>query len=149
AKDEALRRRFLKRGFSVTLKDRSDPNKPFDVRPFKGWLEQGRIVRKGQKGVAGLFHVTQTDPLPAKTAPKAKDKKACDSRNPKGLLGGCQGAFLRSRLAVSQTEGLRKSPMFSMAAQASQAPISSGNLPRCFPTSRTAGFSPHTTERSL
>jgi hypothetical protein len=76
AKDEALRRRFQKRGFSVTLKDRSDPNKPYDVRPFKGWLEQGRIVRKGQKGVLGLFHITQTDPLPSAKPAKAKAKKA-------------------------------------------------------------------------
>jgi len=76
AKDEALRRRFLKRGFSVTLKDRSDPNKPYDVRPFKGWLDQGRIVRKGQKGVKGLFHITQTDALPSAKPAKTKAKKS-------------------------------------------------------------------------
>jgi len=76
AKDAALTARFLKRGFSdVQLMDRTDPAKPFNVRPFKGWLDNGRIVRKGQKGVKGLFHITQTDPLPAKTAPKAKKTK--------------------------------------------------------------------------
>jgi hypothetical protein len=30
---------YAKRGFSVTLMNRADPSKPFDVRPFKGWLD--------------------------------------------------------------------------------------------------------------
>ena len=50
--------------------NRADPSQPYDVRPFKGWLDQGRIVRKGQRGIRGLFHVTQTDPLPVKASPK-------------------------------------------------------------------------------
>jgi hypothetical protein len=72
SKDAHLVAAFARKGFRVTLMDRDDPAKPYDVRPFKGWLEQGRIVRKGSKGIRGLFHITQTDPLPVKTAPKAK-----------------------------------------------------------------------------
>lgn len=30
------------------------------VRTYKGWLANGRIVKKGQHGVKGLFHITQT-----------------------------------------------------------------------------------------
>jgi hypothetical protein len=73
SKDARIVAAFSKRGFKVTLMDRNDPAKPFDVRPFKGWLDQGRIVRKGQKGVKGLFHVDQTDPI---AKPKAKAKKS-------------------------------------------------------------------------
>jgi hypothetical protein len=76
AKDAQIVARFAKRGFQVTLKDRNDPNKPFDVRPFKGWLDQGRVVRKGQKSVLGLFHVSQTDALPSAKPAKGKAKKA-------------------------------------------------------------------------
>jgi hypothetical protein len=56
--------------------DRSDKSKPFDVKPFKAWLADGRVVRKGQRGVRGLFHISQTDAIvPAKPV-KAKAKKA-------------------------------------------------------------------------
>ena len=76
AKDQRIVNAFAKKGFKVTLMDRNDPKAPFDVRPFKGWLDQGRIVRKGQKGVKGLFHITQTDAIaPAKPA-KTKAKKS-------------------------------------------------------------------------
>lgn len=36
-----------------------------NVLPYKGWLEKGRVVRKGEHGVKGLFHISQTDVLPA------------------------------------------------------------------------------------
>lgn len=69
SKDKSILRQFEKRGYkNVELMDRTDPKKPFNVRPFKGWLEQKRIVRKGEKSVRGLFHVSQTDVLPEKTA---------------------------------------------------------------------------------
>jgi hypothetical protein len=55
-----------RRGFSVTLKDRANPDAPFDVKPFKAWLAEGRVVRRGQKSVSGLFHKSQTDLLPGK-----------------------------------------------------------------------------------
>jgi hypothetical protein len=61
SKDAALVNAFHRKGFrDVVLMDRTDPAKPFNVKPFKAWIEQGRIVRKGSKGVRGLFHVTQT-----------------------------------------------------------------------------------------
>jgi hypothetical protein len=66
AKDRQLLNTFSRRGFKVTLMDRNDPTKPYDVRPYKGWLAIGRIVRRGERGVRGLFHESQTDPVPAK-----------------------------------------------------------------------------------
>jgi hypothetical protein len=74
SKDAAIVARFAKRGFKVTLMDRNDPKAPFDVRPFKGWLDQGRVVRKGQKGVKGLLHVSQTDAIASAKPTKAKKK---------------------------------------------------------------------------
>jgi len=66
AKDKAIRSTFTKRGVKdVVLMDRTDPTKAFNVRPYKGWLEQGRRVRKGEKAVRGLFHVSQTDEVEA------------------------------------------------------------------------------------
>jgi hypothetical protein len=74
-KDRRILATFKKRGFTnVVLMDRSNPKADFNVRPFKAWLAQGRIVRRGQKSVMGLFHVTQTDPLPD-NQPKGKGKK--------------------------------------------------------------------------
>jgi hypothetical protein len=72
----AIRAGFKRRGFqNVVLMDRNDPTKPFNVRPFKGWLEQGRQVRKGQRGVKGLFFIDQTDVIkPAKAAIPAEQK---------------------------------------------------------------------------
>ena len=71
SKDATLINAFQRKGFKdVVLMDRNDPAKAFNVRPFKGWLEQGRIVRKGQRGIRGLFHIHQTDPLPGKASAK-------------------------------------------------------------------------------
>jgi hypothetical protein len=70
AKDRQLLAAFHRRGFKdVQLLDRNDPTKPYNVRPFgsaenkTGWLGQGRIVRRGERGVRGLFHIDQTDPV--------------------------------------------------------------------------------------
>jgi hypothetical protein len=61
-KDAALIRTFHKRGFkNVILMDRADPTKPFNLKTYRAWLEQGRQVRKGERGYKGLFHVDQTD----------------------------------------------------------------------------------------
>jgi hypothetical protein len=55
--------------------NRADPKAEFNVRPFKQWLEQGRMVRKGQHGIRGLFHISQTDVIaPAKPAITAEQK---------------------------------------------------------------------------
>jgi hypothetical protein len=76
SKDAAIVAAFKRKGFTdVVLMDRSDKSKPFNVRPFKGWLDQGRIVRKGSKGCKGLFHVLQTDPIPGKASPSPKKGK--------------------------------------------------------------------------
>jgi hypothetical protein len=77
AKDAQIRAAFKRKGFNdVVLMDRADPSKAFNVKPFKLWLNEGRIVRRGQKSVRGLFHVHQTDALPAKpTPPKGSSKK--------------------------------------------------------------------------
>jgi hypothetical protein len=52
-----------------------DKSKPFTIKPFKAWMNEGRMVRKGEHGIRGLFHVSQTDPVvQAKPAPKGKAK---------------------------------------------------------------------------
>ena len=75
-KDKALVNGFRRKGIpldQIKLMDRNDKSKPFTIKPFKAWMEQGRMVRKGERGVRGLFHVSQTDVIaPAKPAPKAK-----------------------------------------------------------------------------
>ena len=46
------------------------------VRTYKGWLANGRIVNRGQHGVKGLFHISQTSEhkniKPVDIAPGAK-----------------------------------------------------------------------------
>jgi hypothetical protein len=79
AKDAAIVQAFRRRGFDAHLMDRDDPKVPYDVRPYRKWLEVGRVVRKGQRGVKGLFHVTQTDALPTATPPKGKKLAAVKS----------------------------------------------------------------------
>ena len=64
SKDAQIVALFKRRGFDAHLMDRNDPKVPYDVRPYKGWLQVGRVVRKGQHGVRGLFHLHQTDALP-------------------------------------------------------------------------------------
>jgi hypothetical protein len=73
AKDARIVAAFARRGFKVTLMDRND------TRPYKGWLEVGRVVRKGQHGVRGLFHVTQTDMINPPTPSKGKKLAAVKS----------------------------------------------------------------------
>ena len=75
SKDARIAATFARRGFQVTLKDRNHPNKPFDVKPFKAWVAEGRVPRKGSKSVRGLFHITQCD-LIAKPTGKAVKGKA-------------------------------------------------------------------------
>lgn len=73
-KDKAIRAGFTRKGIKdVVLMDRNDRSQPFNVRPFgrpakdgqpaTGWLGQGRVVKKGETSVRGLFHVSQTEPL--------------------------------------------------------------------------------------
>jgi hypothetical protein len=70
AKDRSIVATFKKRGVTdVILMDRDNRSKPFNIRPFgrkneagelTGWLAEGKIVKKGESGVKGLFHVSQT-----------------------------------------------------------------------------------------
>jgi hypothetical protein len=74
AKDKQLLAAFHRRGFKDTvLMDRADKSKPYNIRPYKGWIELGRVVRKGERGVRGLFHIDQTDVIPSK-APASPPK---------------------------------------------------------------------------
>jgi hypothetical protein len=47
---------------------RVDGSNAHNIRTYRGWQAEGRVVRKGQHGVRGMFHVSQTDvasPVPA------------------------------------------------------------------------------------
>ena len=71
-RDASIRAGFKRRGIAdVVLMDRADKSKPFNVKPFRAWLEQGRQVRKGEKSIKGLFHVSQTSELPKPSAKPA------------------------------------------------------------------------------
>jgi hypothetical protein len=75
AKDQRILNAFTRKGFKdVVLRDRNDPSKPHTVKPFKLWLDSGRVVRRGSKSVAGVFHISQTDPLPASPNKGGKGK---------------------------------------------------------------------------
>ena len=50
----AILKGFQRKGFK-------DAKLFVDIKPFKGWLAEGRQVRKGQHGIKGLFHRDQTD----------------------------------------------------------------------------------------
>jgi hypothetical protein len=60
----AILRGFIKRGYK-------DAKLFTDIKPFKAWMAEGRIVKKGQKSIKGLFHRDQTDLItpPAKAQP--------------------------------------------------------------------------------
>jgi hypothetical protein len=77
-KDKALVNGFRRKGIpldQIVLMDRTDRSKPYTIKPFKQWMAEGRMVRRGEHGVRGLFHVSQTDPVAkAKPAPKGKAK---------------------------------------------------------------------------
>ena len=75
AKDRRLVNTFSRRGFKpIILMDRNDPSKDYNIRPYKGWIKLGRVVRKGERSVFGLFHIDQTDVIPAKPALAPKGK---------------------------------------------------------------------------
>jgi hypothetical protein len=76
AKDQRILNAFTRKGFKdVVLMDRNDSSKSFNVRPFKAWVDQGYVPRKGSKSVAGLFHISQCDKLPGKASPSPKKGK--------------------------------------------------------------------------
>ena len=87
-KDRQLLNSFARRGFKdVVLMDRSDKSKPFNVKPYKVWLSEGRVVRRGEKSTKGLFHVSQTDVVGAtKIAPASPPKAPVNIPN---VAEGC------------------------------------------------------------
>ena len=75
-KDKALVNGFRRKGIpldQIVLMDRNDKSKPFTIKPFKQWMAEGRMVRRGEHGVRGLFHISQTDVI-AKAKPALKGK---------------------------------------------------------------------------
>ena len=90
AKDRSLVAGFKRKGIPVDqikLMDRSNPKADYNIRPFKGWLEQGRMVKKGEKSIRGLFHITQTSELPKPSA------KPAISAEQKSLFAEAKKAF--------------------------------------------------------
>jgi hypothetical protein len=74
AKDRSLVAGFKRRGIpadQIVLMNRADPKAFHNIRPFKSWLEQGRMVKKGEKSIKGLFHISQTSELPKASAKPA------------------------------------------------------------------------------
>jgi hypothetical protein len=95
-KDAALINALHRKGFKdVQLMDRSDRSRPFNVKPYKLWLAEGRIVRKGQKATHGMFHLHQTDLLPV-----AKGKPSISSEQ-KALFAKAK-ASLKAKQAKAQ-----------------------------------------------
>ena len=92
AKDRSLIAGFKRKGIPVDqikLMDRSNPKADYNIRPFKGWLEQGRMVKKGEKSIRGLFHITQTSELPKPSAKPAitSEQKSLFAEAKKVLAG--------------------------------------------------------------
>jgi hypothetical protein len=72
-KDAAIVAGFKRMGITdVILLDRDHPEKPFNVKSYNAWLAEGRQVDKGQHGIRGLFHISQTKPI---TKGKSKAKR--------------------------------------------------------------------------
>jgi hypothetical protein len=81
AKDRQLLAAFHRRGFKdVVLASRNpdgsiDKSKPFSAKPYKAWLAEGRVVRRGEKSTKGLFDISQTDKVGATTNAPASPPK--------------------------------------------------------------------------
>ena len=95
SKDAALINAFHRKGFKdVQLLNRADPSQPFNVKPYQTWIKEGRVVRKGQKSVRGLFHIHQTDLLKAPAKPPLTAEQ-------KGLFNKAK-ASLKAKQAKAQ-----------------------------------------------
>ena len=63
----AIARGFARKGIKVTFVNETGR---FDnVKPFKMWLAEGLIVRRGEHGVRGLFHSSQCEQYIAPALP--------------------------------------------------------------------------------
>jgi hypothetical protein len=77
AKDRALIAGLKRKGIPVDqikLMDRANPKADYNVKPYRDWITAGRQVNKGQHGIRGLFHVSQTSPIAPKAKPSLKAK---------------------------------------------------------------------------
>ena len=63
----AIARGFARKGIKVTFVNETGR---FDnVKPFKMWLAEGLVVRRGEHGVRGLFHSSQCEQYIAPALP--------------------------------------------------------------------------------
>lgn len=105
AKDKSILSTFSRRGYKdVVLMDRTDKSKPFNVRPYKGWLENGRVVRKGEKSVRGLFHISQTDTVVQAPAKPKEGAKPAVTQKPAVVAGGIDPAAIAAAVAKLKTQ---------------------------------------------
>ena len=58
----AVAKAFNRKGIKNNdMKFKTDSNPTdYNIRTYKGWLTVGRIVKRGEHGVKGLFHISQT-----------------------------------------------------------------------------------------
>lgn len=54
-------RGFSRRGIKLAFDPTS--GRFVNVKPYRLWLQSGRQVRKGEHGVRGFFHISQTEAL--------------------------------------------------------------------------------------
>ena len=107
-----------RRGFKpIILMDRNDPSKDYNIRPYRGWIKLGRVVRKGERSVFGLFHIDQTDVIPAKPAQAPKGK----------LFGKAKGKLS----PVALTDCSRLNPAGAVRWRGFLLPGASHPLPSC------------------
>ena len=80
-RDAAIRAGFARRGIkNVTLMNRADPKQAYDVKPYRSWLELGYQVRKGERGIRGLFSGQVTTAFGLRLpAPQGSQAPACGS----------------------------------------------------------------------
>ena len=78
-RDAAIRAGFARRGIkNVTLMNRADPKQAYDVKPYRSWLELGYQVRKGERGIRGLFSGQVTTAFGLRLpAPQGSQAPAC------------------------------------------------------------------------
>ena len=66
----SIARGFARKGIKVTFVNETGR---FDnVKPFKMWLAEGLIVRRGEHGVKGLFHSSQCEQYIAPALPSGE-----------------------------------------------------------------------------
>jgi hypothetical protein len=81
----AMRHAAILKGFQ--RKGFKDAKLFVDIKPFKSWMSEGKIVKKGQKSIKGLFHRDQTEVIkpPAKAQPVPAEQKTLFEQAKKAL----------------------------------------------------------------